>query len=386
MTSDGAMDVLRAVADAARADLAMPAGSYTSAAYYQLERKRLFQSTWVLAGCGQEIPNPGDVMPSEVAGYPILLVRKPNGDVGAFFNVCPHRGAELIAKPCSGRQVLTCPYHAWTYDLDGRLRTRPYYNGGKEHDVADHTSGKAYPALTTIRAAMWADLVFVNIDGKAPPLDEHLNPAIEYFDGYDFSVMRLAQTLSFDVQANWKLPIENFYDNYHIFSLHPVVDAGLSQEHRTPSEWLGGPFIKGGYRVDGPASDWISGIGRNPNVCERLKNYNSFVAIAPNVMMQVWEFTVVVFQIVPVTENRTRERIHLYYYGDCATSDDHRSVRERIAQNWNDINQNEDIYIIEKMQVARSVPTFGSGELAPYWDRATVAFTKIMAGMMNADA
>lgn len=375
--------ILRDVLAAADNDKALPSPVYTSRAFFEMERERLFKRTWVFVGCGQEIPKPGDALPTDVAGFPIVVLRNRDGSFSAFHNVCPHRGAVIVTKPCKNLKTLTCPYHSWTFNLDGSLRMRPYYHGGKKHDVADHSSGHQYPKLVDVRVDTWADMIFINIDGKAPSLSDHLKPAIDFFDGYNFDVMRLSETLTFNVEANWKLPIENFYDNYHIFSIHPLIDAGLSQEHRGPSEWVGGPFIKGGYRVEGDAADWIKGMERNPDISDRLKNTNTFICLAPNVLAQVWDFTVVLFQIIPVTETYTRERIHLYYFGDSATDPKLAGIRKVIADNWKNINQNEDIGIVENMQKARVSPAFDSGELSPFWDGATAGFTKIIAEIMR---
>lgn len=100
-----------------------------------------------------DIPRPGDACPVDVGGgVPLALVRDDNGDVRVFHNVCRHRGAVVVAEPCSGQKVLTCPYHGWSYGIDGRLRMRPHFRGAGRHDVTH--DGNAAPGLVPVRAAV----------------------------------------------------------------------------------------------------------------------------------------------------------------------------------------------------------------------------------------
>ena len=108
---------------------ALPNAAYTSDAFLELENERLFARGWTLAGCAHQIPGPGDGLPVTVAGLPLILLRNREGEIRAFHNVCRHRGAQILAEPCRGKPALTCPYHAWSYDLEGRLTARPHFHG-----------------------------------------------------------------------------------------------------------------------------------------------------------------------------------------------------------------------------------------------------------------
>src|SRR5262245_44270395 len=103
----------------------LPGAAFTSETFHALENERLFPRSWTAAGVASDIPNAGDALPVTVAGLPLVLVRDRDGQVRAFHNMCRHRGMRLVAEPCSGKSVLRCPWHSWTYALDGRLMATP---------------------------------------------------------------------------------------------------------------------------------------------------------------------------------------------------------------------------------------------------------------------
>ena len=105
----------------------LPNACYTSKDWLALENERLFARTWVYAGCLDQVPEPGDVLPTTIAGSPIILLHDRDGEIRAFHNVCRHRGAVIVDEACKAQTVLTCPYHAWAYGLDGKLRSRPHF-------------------------------------------------------------------------------------------------------------------------------------------------------------------------------------------------------------------------------------------------------------------
>ena len=178
----------------------LPNASNTSPSFFELEQRLIFRRSWVLAGYTHELANPGDMRPIEVAGIPLLMVRDEAGDIRVFQNVCRHRGARLLDAGCQGKQSIVCPYHSWTYSLDGRLQRRPHFYGGDSHDVV--TDAKDVGGLIPVRAERWHHWVMVNIDGNAPPLDEHLAFIDNAIEGYDFSAMSHAGTLTFDIDTN----------------------------------------------------------------------------------------------------------------------------------------------------------------------------------------
>jgi choline monooxygenase len=123
---------------AARAALARPLelaeglpGYYYGAEFYEEEQRRLFPRAWCAVAVGNQIPNAGDILPIELAGWQLILVRQPGGGIAAFHNVCRHRALLLVSEPCSGEKSIRCPWHAWRYGLDGTLQATPEIGGAR---------------------------------------------------------------------------------------------------------------------------------------------------------------------------------------------------------------------------------------------------------------
>ena len=113
----------------------LPRESFTSASIFAEEMARVFGQGWIVAGVSDELAAPGSVVPLTLAGRPIILTSNDEGRIQAFHNVCRHRGVQVVTKSCSGQKLLRCPYHSWTYDLDGRLRATPHVGGPGKHSV-----------------------------------------------------------------------------------------------------------------------------------------------------------------------------------------------------------------------------------------------------------
>ena len=144
----------------------LPNEAFTSQAFLDLENQYVFSRSWVFAGPASDLPDCGDVKPVEVAGRSLFMARGQDGQIRVFQNVCPHRGTRLVTEVMRRTSVLTCPYHAWSYDLDGNLRGRPHYHGPDKHDRGNN-GGNDQVCLFTVRSATGHDWVFVNLDGNA---------------------------------------------------------------------------------------------------------------------------------------------------------------------------------------------------------------------------
>ena len=219
-------DVRRGIAAETTAGTGLPNDCYTSAAWLALENKQLFSRTWMLAGFCHDIPDAGDVKPVTVGGLQLILVRDDQGEVRVFHNVCRHRGAMLLDQPCRGRKLITCPYHAWSYAFDGTLKSRPHFFGGDKHD---RQPGPDAPRLVAVRHTLWHDLIFVDLAGDAVDFEQHFAPLTNRTSQYDFTALRYAETLDFDIKGNWKLVYENYCDPYHVPTLHPRLGVHRPQ-------------------------------------------------------------------------------------------------------------------------------------------------------------
>lgn len=229
----------------------LPSSWYLEDRYYRLEKEHIFFRDWVCVGREEQLPRPGDYSVLDLYGESILLLRNREGELKAFYNVCRHRGARLCPTKDDGDSVLAlqggvvggrniiCPYHAWTYDLNGQLVKAPFMN--KETGfVASNVQ------LHPVGVASWGGFVFLNLTpAEAPPFESAISIAKQKFVNYPLADLRIARTLSYEVNANWKVLCENYNECYHCGPVHPELcrivpafreagGAGLDWERGVP--------------------------------------------------------------------------------------------------------------------------------------------------------
>ena len=207
----------------------LPNRCYTDEQFLSHEYEQLFKPGWVAVGVGSEIPDTGDAIPVLVAGVPLIIIRDSEHHISAFHNVCSHRGVKLLDKPCSRKRMLVCPYHAWSYGLDGRLIVTPNFGGEGEHKP-DGFNQESY-GLKPVQTSLWLDVIFVNLSGTAEPLGKFFEPLNKRWQDYDFSALCHGgiddSTIIQELQTNWKIVAENFLDTYHL----PVVHSSSLQAY-----------------------------------------------------------------------------------------------------------------------------------------------------------
>ena len=197
----------------------LPGRDYHAADIYELERETVLARSWMCVGRSERLAGEGDYAAVDVAGEPLLLLRGRDGVARAFANTCRHRGTQLLDGTGTVRAV-TCPYHAWTYALDGSLVGTP--NVHTEDGVDRATLG-----LHQVRLAAWGGFLFVNLDGRAPAFDDELagDPAASplQLDRYRVDELRVGATITYDVAANWKIVVENYHECLHCPTVHPEL-------------------------------------------------------------------------------------------------------------------------------------------------------------------
>ncbi|MBT5432742.1 MAG: aromatic ring-hydroxylating dioxygenase subunit alpha [Rhodospirillaceae bacterium] len=356
----------------------LPNACYTDEAWQKLEFERLFARNWFVAGFVQDIPDPGDALPVTTAGMPLLILRDHDGDVRVFHNVCRHRGAVLVDKPCSGLKLLTCPYHAWAYGLDGNLRTRPHFHGGGHHDVTGKDGDG--PGLVPVRTEVWHHWIFINIDGKAPPLADYLAPALEKITGYDLTASRYAGTVHFDIATNWKFAMENYIEPYHVFAAHPRLHAFVPMAEREPSK-IDRHVMWNRYLFKQAQAGRGEGLPHFPDLSDQTAHQGLWFILPVPFGFEVYPDHVASFHVTPIAPGRCHERIDIYLIGEAATSPDWAQQREAVLDMWHDLNS-EDVGLIESLQKGRTSPAYDGGRLSPYWDEAPLHLSRmIIEGM-----
>ncbi len=356
----------------------LPNACYTDPEWLELENERLFARTWMYAGCVDQVSRPGDVFPTTIAGKPVILVHGRDGRIRAFHNLCRHRGAVLVEEPCSGKSVLTCPYHAWAYGLDGTLRTRPHFRGGGEHDVLE--DGDARGKLRTVRCESWRGMLFVNIDGDAAPLAEHMLLADDALEGWAPQELAYGGALTFEVAANWKHIHENFIDVYHKFAIHPALCAFAPMETSHPMVPIADHLLKTWHVIAAPQEGRGKGLPALPGLPDVLHREGRFFTMIPICSINVWYDQIAILVAEPTGLETTRETIHLLFAPE-AMAGQYDRMRQAAIQTWDNLNR-EDIDPLESMQRGRVSPGFDGGTFSPFLDPGTHFFARQVAELM----
>ncbi len=348
---------------------ALPNVCYTSVAWQELEFERLFARSWFVAGFVQDVPQPGDAMPVEAFGTPLLVLRDLDGVIRVFNNVCRYRRAVLVSGKCSGLRELASGDHGWTYELDGSLRVSPH--GG---------CGDA-PGLVPVRSQVWHHWVFVNLDGEAPALNDYLAPAADLVRGYDLGASRHAGTVHFEIAANWKLALENYIEPYHVFSAHPRLHAFVPMSERMPSR-IDRHVMWNRYLFKASEPGRGDGLPYFPNLSDETVRQGIWFILPTAFGVEVYPDHVASFHVAPVAPDRCRERIDVYLVGEAATSPDWAEGRQAVLDMWNELNH-EDIGLIESMQRGRRSPAYDGGCLSDYWDEAPLHLSRMVVEGMR---
>ena len=365
----------------------LPNDFYTSDECFARERDVLFAGTWTCIGRGSDAPRPGDAYPVSVMGYPLVLVRDEAGALRVFHNVCSHRGNRLVAQPCSAAAMLRCPYHSWTYRLDGTLSGTPHIGGIGKHEVEGFE--RARHGLRPVRSAEWLDLVFVNLSGNAPEFDMHIATLLERWSGFvspeDLSALAMGQSharIDMELAANWKLAVENFCESYHLPWVHPALNkrSRLEDHYHIIEEDL---FAGQGSLVYDP--DYLDGE-RFPTI-ERWPHEKitcaEYVALFPNVWIGLHVDHVYTVILKPEAKDRTIESFQFYYIGEGA-SERFANKRAISLAAWHEVFA-EDIGVVEGMQKGRASPAFQGGVFSPVMDEPTHSFHRWVARRMLED-
>lgn len=282
----------------------LPGELYCSEQVAQLEKDRIFLRTWLCVGREEQIPNSGDYFTHSIAGEPFVVSRDGEGNVGAFLNMCLHRGVP-VASDCGNARGFNCPYHAWNYDIKGNLRAAPYM--GK----STMTSTKGY-RLRPIHLRQWRGWIFINFDEHPLSFDEFIGPYERELWWFRTEQCKSAKKVVLEIDCNWKLLVENLIDIYHVPVIHKASFGGFLKTDRNAIEFKllprGGwiyeqearPHSKTGEPLF-PTLPWLEGMSASTSIK---------AGIFPNLNLSLRSDSVRMWQVWPVAVGKTE--IHLY--------------------------------------------------------------------------
>src|SRR5213083_1895550 len=241
---------------------ALPQRYFISPDVFAEEQEKIFLRQWILVGHQSRIAHAGDYFVSKVANESLIAIRDKRGEIRGFYNVCRHRGSRLIENTngeLSG--AIQCPYHAWTYGLDGRLLGAPHMDDVPGFDKADYS-------LRPVNVALWEGFIFVNLADAAEnastqrggymPLEEWFAPLAGKFSRWNLPSLRSVRRIEYDVRANWKLIFQNYSECYHCLGVHPELSK-ISPHDSAENDLTEGPFLGGFMRIAKGRSLTMSG-------------------------------------------------------------------------------------------------------------------------------
>ena len=192
----------------------IPGGRYFDKAFYDLEIKHVWKKTWVIAGHASELPEPGSHLLFGHLGLSIVIARGKDGQIRAFHNVCRHRGAPLVMAGGGTTKRFTCPYHSWSYNLEGELVAVP-----EEFNFA--CLDRSERGLIPVRCENWRGFVFINLDDNAGSLTDFLGAVVRETADFPLEKLRVQKSARLTMRCNWKAMYDNFLESYHVSTLHP---------------------------------------------------------------------------------------------------------------------------------------------------------------------
>ena len=281
----------------------LPRAAYVDPAVFEWEKRHLFGGGWVCVGRSDQVAAPGDMHAEPVGAGSVLLTRAEDGELHAFANTCRHRGHELLPCGASTQQkVIICPYHSWTYALNGDLRAA----AGFKHRPGFVT---AEWGLVELPVAEWHGLVFVDESRQAEPLAAGLGSLEELIAPYELERLVVAGQHTYDAAANWKILTENYHECYHCPLIHPelckVSPPKSGENLSAPGIWVGGWMDL----RDGMATMSLDGSSRGVPLrgldATTLRSV-LYVGIFPNVLVSLHPDYVMVHRLIPLAPNRTK--------------------------------------------------------------------------------
>ncbi len=362
----------------------LPNECYTSKDYTLIERKKLFEDKWIVVGVASSIPEIGDVKPIDILGMPILILRNKQNEVKVFHNVCSHRGVKLVSKSGKINSLIRCPYHSWSYSLDGELIATPHIGGMNKHSVEGFDKSKSN--LKEIRSYIWLDLIMININQNEMSFEEYIKPLSDRWEKFwpikdrelihhsnDFGYFKL------NAKCNWKFAIENYCESYHLPWVHPGLNSYSKIEDHYHIQGLPNRFAGQGTVVYNPQFKEKEKLPSFPNWPKDKENIAEYVALFPNVMLGIHKDHYYAYWIEPINHEFTLEHMELYYVGEqAAQANKFKSLRKQNHKQWEDI-QREDVDIIQGMQTGRNSPSYNGGNFSPVMDNPTHHFHKWVA-------
>jgi Rieske 2Fe-2S family protein len=349
----------------------LPQRYFVSPEIFAQEQEKIFARQWVLVGHQSQIAKAGDYVVQDVIGESLIVIRDKNEKVRGFFNVCRHRGTRLCEARNGHLSAIQCPYHAWTYGLDGRLLGAPHMDDVPGFNKADYS-------LHPVDVAMWEGFIFMNLAdsqnastqrGGYMPLEKWFAPLTGKFARWKLPALRSAKRIEYDVRANWKLIFENYSECYHCPGVHPELSK-ISPYDSAENDLTEGPFLGGFMRIAKGRSLTLSG-----NACALAVDHEGeheekqrvfYYSIFPNMLLSLHPEYAMVHQLWPESPDRTVIFCDWFFHPDAFARKEFKP--EDAIEFW-DMTNKQDWHVCELSQQGIASRAYEPG---PYSARESI--------------
>ncbi|MBS0456323.1 MAG: aromatic ring-hydroxylating dioxygenase subunit alpha [Proteobacteria bacterium] len=346
----------------------IPASWYLDPRVLELEKTTTFSHTWQLAARADQVRSPGDYVTCEIAGEPILVVRGDDGVLRGFFNVCRHHAAAVMTQPQGCAKNLRCPYHGWTYALDGALRGTPSFVSECHFERGAH-------GLVPVALHEWENWVFVRLDAQGPSFEEGFGSGLLHeIAALGLSGMGWFERRHYYFDCNWKVFVDNYLDGgYHVPHLHKGLDSVLDIKNYT---------IENGARHCLQSSPIVKGTEHAQFASVRGGERALYYWVHPNFMINWYEGVMDTNLVLPLGVDRT-EVIFDFWFADVSdAAREHNRASIEVGQ----IIQDEDMAICKSVQRGLGSRSYSTGRLSVRREAGEHLFHRLLHGDLTTGA
>jgi choline monooxygenase len=338
----------------------IPAPWYLDKRVEEAEREQVFGCNWTAVGRLDQVAVEGQFFTVEIAGEPLVIVRGADGELRAFYNVCRHHAAAVANVPCGTVQHLRCPYHGWTYGLDGTLKGAPEFAGVCNFD-------RAANGLVPVRVATWVQFVFVTLDPHAPALDVFLGDLPPRVAPLGIDKLKFFARKTYTLACNWKVYVDNYLDGgYHVPHLHKGLNSVLDYKEYK---------IENGARYSLQSSPMVSSEEHESFAATRTGDRAYYYWLYPNFMINIYQGVMDTNLVLPLGVDRCLVQFDFFF------ADVSEGARESNAESVavSDRIQEEDVDICESVQRGLRSRAYGAGRLSVRREGGEHLFHRLLA-------
>ncbi|MFM9913913.1 MAG: aromatic ring-hydroxylating oxygenase subunit alpha [Methylophilaceae bacterium] len=337
----------------------LPRAAYVDNAVLNWERKHLFEAGWVCAGRTSIVSEPNSQAAIQVGDRGVLVTRDDKNQLHAFENICRHRGHELLAcGKKTNQEKIVCPYHAWCYDSDGS-----FFNAREMDDIKNAIPSEL--GLIPIRSAEWGGWLFLNYSGGAAPFSEYIGSLDAMIKDWDCERLVVGASHDYELQANWKVAIENYHECYHCGMIHPALCEVSPPDTGGLYSGENGLFT-GGWMILADHAETMSFDGKStvspfPKLTETQRREVHYITLFPNFLISLHPDFVMTHRLEPVAPGKTKVECQWLFAPEAAERAD---FDPSFAVNFWDTTNKEDWGAVESVQRGLASEKFIPGILS----------------------